>query len=142
MLSLEEIHSRRIIHRDIKPDNILADDTGRLYFADFGIARVFGRKPEDKPWESLRTWQYRKSKTLDSSTGPSRPILQDVAHSTCGTPGFMSPEVYDCHYSYQADVWSLGVVFHIMLLDRVRFLYLQPSSSPVHFLVLLSYPLV
>jgi len=40
-LSLEYIHNRSIIHRDVKPENLVFDDEGYLYLTDFGIARIW-----------------------------------------------------------------------------------------------------
>jgi serine/threonine protein kinase len=80
---LEHLHSKNIIHRDIKLDNILIGSDGFLKIADFGVS-VFLRARD------------KKSKK---------------AHGICGTHGYMPPEMIEGKgYNTKADIWSLGVV--------------------------------
>lgn len=41
VVSLEHIHNNGIIHRDVKPENIILDSSGYLHLTDFGIARIW-----------------------------------------------------------------------------------------------------
>jgi hypothetical protein len=89
-LALEHAHERGVIHRDIKPGNILLDGRGRPYLIDFGLARFF----EDV--------------TL-TNTG-----------SLLGTPMYMSPEQVSgrIEVDHRTDVYSLGLVMYEMLTLR------------------------
>src|SRR5690606_31530920 len=93
-LGLATAHERGVIHRDIKPGNILVDVKGRVRIADFGIAL-----PANDPAQKL--------------TGTGEFI---------GTPGYTSPEVCKgLPIDARSDLFSLGVVMFEMLSGRMPF---------------------
>ena len=79
-------HSHRILHRDIKPQNILVDRCGQLKIADFGLARVFGMPIRCYTHEVVTLW-YRPPEIL------------------LGSP----------HYSTGVDIWSVGCIWAEMM---------------------------
>ena len=86
------IHSKHVMHRDIKPDNIMfrykrdGDNFGEMVLIDFGLAS----------FDYVESYLYRR----------------------CGTPGFIAPEIINNKigelYNTKCDIFSAGVIFYIL----------------------------
>lgn len=99
--ALAYAHEQGIIHRDIKPGNILLTDKGRPMLSDFGIAKLL----ENKEGSTL------------TGTG-----------MTIGTPEYMAPEQWTGEASPQSDIYSLGVVLYEMVTARKPYIANTPVS--------------
>jgi serine/threonine protein kinase len=100
--ALKAAHGRGVVHRDIKPRNILVSDSGHVKVADFGIARA-------------------AEATTISDTG-------DIL----GSAKYMSPEqAAGEQVGPASDLYSLGVVLYEMLTGRVPFEVEIPADVPI-----------
>ncbi len=100
-LALDHAHKRGIIHRDMKPDNILFDANDNPYISDFGVAKL--------------------TESGYSSTQEGRMI---------GTPGYMSPEqAYNKSVDGRSDIYGLGAIIYQMLSGKKP--YHHKTDAPI-----------
>lgn len=91
--ALDFAHHRRVLHRDVKPQNILLDEQGHAYLADFGVARM-----------------------MEGTSAVTRSGV------VTGTPLYMSPEqARGDPVDHRTDIYALGIVSYEMVTGTVPF---------------------
>ncbi|CAN0902232.1 Probable serine/threonine protein kinase IREH1 [Linum grandiflorum] len=110
VLALEYLHSLRVVHRDLKPDNLLIAHDGHIKLTDFGLSKVglinstddlsgpaaggTSMIVDDEPELSTSDQQERRKK-----------------RSAVGTPDYLAPEILlGTGHGFTADWWSVGVI--------------------------------
>lgn len=92
VLATEQLHARGIVHRGIKPENIVIGRDGYVKLIDFGFAKQLSRDPK------VRT------------------------HTVLGTPEYLAPEMIQAvGHSLPVDLWCLGVLLFELLAGHVPF---------------------
>ena len=106
--ALDKAHARGIIHRDVKPDNVLFDEDGDAYLADFGIVKI------------------AEGSTTYTQTG-----------GILGTPAYMSPEQAQGSrdIDYRADIYSVGAILYQMLTGKLPYEADTPMGLAVKHIV-------
>jgi len=89
---IEYCHRKRVLHRDLKPQNLLIDKNGVLKLADFGLARSFQVPLREYTHEIITLW-YRPPEVL------------------------LGGKCYTC----AVDMWSIGTIFGEMMIKRALF---------------------
>lgn len=115
--ALEHLHLHRIVHRDVKAENImLLDDPGKtrhwhIKLIDFGLAI-----------------RMENSSSLMFRLCQQEPPLE---HLVCGTAYYCAPEVWFHDYTFSVDVWAAGAVLYLALFGQFPFHDRDPARLEV-----------
>lgn len=101
--ALYAVHAADVVHRDVKPDNVLIGRDGVAKLTDFGIAK---------------------------DLSPGAPLLTEMG-LTMGTPGFMAPEQLGGLPGPVSDVFSFGVTLYVLLTGQLPDQEISPNRIPL-----------
>ena len=90
---LKCLHKKKVIHRDLKPNNLLLDDKNELKIGDFGVIAKLTQNKERR-------------------------------YTVCGTCNYMAPEIFENKgkgYSFEVDIWSVGIIIYQLLTGKLIF---------------------
>ncbi len=129
VLGVGFLHRNHVVHRDLKPDNILVSREGHAKIADFGLSRKKqgnNSLPFDPLNDSLASFTFSNK---DRAPGPLnidlsfRPLQEKgMLYSPVGTQLYLAPEVVlGMGYDFQVDWWSVGVMMYEFLLGKTPF---------------------
>ena len=106
--TMEYAHSRGVIHRDLKPQNVVLGDFGEAYVVDWGLAKVLDEKEPE-------------TAAAESSEVPSDMAVTQPG-TVQGTPAYMSPEQAAGNVAYvdeQSDLYALGAMLYQILTGKL-----------------------
>jgi len=95
--AVKYMHSRNVIHRDLKMGNLFLDHDMNLKLGDFGLAAVLVNKGE---YEGVYDKKFSRRTTM------------------CGTPNYIAPEILEKSkggHDHKVDIWAIGVILYVQM---------------------------
>ncbi|XP_077143198.1 microtubule-associated serine/threonine-protein kinase 3-like isoform X2 [Ranitomeya variabilis] len=106
VVAVEYLHSYGVVHRDLKPGNLLITSTGHIKVTDFGDSKLGVMIPKNNIYKQL----------------PEEISREFRDHEVCGTPYYIAPEVIlKKGYGRPVDWWAMGIILHKFLVGSVPF---------------------
>ncbi len=126
-------HSKGVVHRDLKPGNVMVGRFGEVYVMDWGLSRVIGRKDTKdlrlRP-VSASTSTLATERTRERELDPLTPLVT-MDGTVVGTPSYMSPEQARGEIEKidrRSDVYSIGAMLYQLLAGHMP--YVPPGMTP------------
>ncbi|MFH2010282.1 MAG: protein kinase [bacterium] len=129
--ALVEAHRAGVLHRDLKPGNVVLSGDGRLRVLDFGLARRITLEPADVDVRTDPGWKGASRAAVDHEAKTMSLWEEGATEQTGevqggggvrGTPGYMAPEQWQAKpLSPAIDIWALGMVLHELCAGRHPF---------------------
>lgn len=127
-LGLEQLHSKGIYHKDIKPENIMIDSDGSIKLTDFGLSEIKYEIDSINRNRMVCPVEECLARVGDYGSSPgSRPLIKNYLHKNNyiripGTPDYIAPElIQGKHSSRMVDYWAVGVLAYEALTTYLPF---------------------
>jgi hypothetical protein len=124
-------HAKGVIHRDLKPGNVMVGRFGEVYVMDWGLAKVLGHEDErDLRIQDERTGLRSRRRELGEGSEDSPLVTMDG--DVVGTPAYMSPEQAAgrvAEMGPQSDVYAVGAMLYHLLSGHMPYLSLGETAS-------------
>eukprot|EP01119_Soliformovum_irregulare_P025363 TRINITY_DN9368_c0_g1_i1.p1 TRINITY_DN9368_c0_g1~~TRINITY_DN9368_c0_g1_i1.p1 ORF type:complete len:627 (-),score=161.64 TRINITY_DN9368_c0_g1_i1:43-1923(-) len=115
VLALKYLHNRGIIHRDMKPDNMLINSDGHVKLTDFGLS-VYGVHDMIHGGDDDTATDRAYVPNQNKNPAIRRLTRREKAYSCVGTPDYLAPEVLrGIGHDESADWWSVGAITYEFL---------------------------
>ena len=112
VLALEYLRQKQVVHRDLKPGNIVLDRNYHIKLIDFATCKVFNKEIS----EEIKALRSRFNLGKSAGLGDDTDIQDNRSFSLVGTEEYIAPETLtDSDLSYASDYWSLGIILYQLL---------------------------
>ncbi|KAG4400657.1 hypothetical protein GLYMA_07G103400v4 [Glycine max] len=129
VLALEYLHSLHVVHRDLKPDNLLIAHDGHIKLTDFGLSKVgLINSTDDLSGPAVNGTSLLEEDETDVFTSEDQRERRKK-RSAVGTPDYLAPEILlGTGHGFTADWWSVGVILFELLVGIPPFNAEHPQT--------------